>query len=90
MAKGTTKTGFEYEVSGALLNDAEFLETFGKVRKGDNMETFRLIEIALGKDQKEKLYDHVRDEEGHVPLDALTDEVSEIFTALGGQEDTKK
>ena len=90
MVKGKTKTGFEYKVDKNMLNDAEFLESFCAIRKGDNTEIFALIGKMLGKDQKKALYDHVRTEDGQVPLDALTDEVVEIFAALGEDDETKK
>lgn len=90
MAKGKTKSGFKYSVDKATLNDAEFLEAFCKVRKGDNMEIFNMIETVLGKEQKASLYEHVRDKDGRVPLDVLTNEVSEILAALGENEETKK
>ena len=90
MVKGKTKSGFKYEVDKAMLNDAEFLESFCAISKGDNTEIFTLIEKMLGKEQKKALYEHVRTESGQVPLDKLTDEVVEIFAALGENDETKK
>ena len=90
MAKGKTTSGFEYEVSRGMMNDAEFLESFCAIRNGDNTQIFSLIEHVLGKEQKKSLYEHVRDEDGRVPLDALTDEIVEILGALGDKDETKK
>lgn len=90
MVKGKTKSGFKYEIDKAMLNDAEFLESFCAIRKGDNTEIFAMIEKLLGKDQKKALYDHVRTESGQVPLNVLTDEIVEIFGALGENNETKK
>jgi hypothetical protein len=35
----------------------------------------------LGKDQKKKLYDHVRTDDGRVPVEKLSTEIQEIFEA---------
>ena len=90
MVKGKTKSGFAYEVDSALLKDAEFMELFSKLYTGESMFLFKMITRLLGDKQKEKLYEHCRDEEGHVPLDALTQELLDIFEALGKADETKK
>lgn len=87
--KGKTSTGFAYSVKKKMLTNAEFLELFAKVNDGDQMKVFDLIEVSLGKEQKAKLYDHVRDEDGIVPLEALSDELTEIFDEIGKDEDAK-
>ena len=90
MVKGKTKTGFKYEVDGELLKDAEFMELFSKLYTGEAMFLFKMITKLLGDQQKEKLYEHCRDESGHVPLDSLTQELLDIFEALGKADETKK
>lgn len=91
VVKGTTSTGFEYEVNRTVLEDAEFLELFADVQSGgqNGMKIFALIRKALGSEQKDKLYDHCRTEDGHVPVSAVSDEITEIFTALGDNPETK-
>lgn len=89
MIKGKTKSGFEFEVDKEAFSDAEFIESFHTMRTSDEMEVFHLVEIVLGKDQKKRLYDHVRNEKGRVPTSALTDELNDIFTALSEANETK-
>lgn len=89
IVSGKTSTGFKYSVKKAMLKNAEFLELFAKVNNGDQMQIFNLIELSLGKEQKEKLYDHVRDEDGMVPIEQLSSEIAEIFEELGQDEDLK-
>lgn len=90
MCTGKTSSGFEYSVKKAMLNNAEFLESFAKVQNGDNLRMFELMDIAFGEEQKKALYNHVRDEEGIVPLDTLATELAEIFEQLGKDEGAKK
>lgn len=91
LVRGTTSTGFEYEVDRVILEDAEFLELFADVQNGgqDGMKIFALIRTALGNEQKKRLYDHCRAEDGHVPVNVLSDEIAEIFTKLGEAPETK-
>lgn len=89
IVSGTTSTGFEYSVKKAMLENAEFLELFAKVQDGDQLKIFELIELSLGSDQKKALYDHVRDEDGMVPVEALSSETAEIFEELGKDDSTK-
>lgn len=90
MVKGKTKTGFKYEINEALKNDAEFLELFAKMSEGDSVYLFKMIERLLGSEQKAKLYEHCRAEDGTVPLDVLTAELLDIIAQLGKAEETKK
>lgn len=89
IVKGTTSTGFAYEVKKAMLQNAEFLELFASVQDGENLKSFKLMEMALGKEQKEALYDHLRDEDGMVPIEALNSEITEIFDELGKDSEIK-
>ncbi len=78
--KGKTKSGFEYKLLEARLNDFELIEEFAEL---DNNPLLlpRILERLLGKEQKANLYEHVRDEDGIVPIDLITDEMMEIFTS---------
>lgn len=89
MAKGVTTSGFEFDIDPVLLNDAEFLELFLAVQDGDNNKVYKLIEAALGKEQKQRLYAHIRDKNGRVLNDKLVEEFGEIFAALGEDPKTK-
>lgn len=90
MVKGTTKSGFEYHLDPAAFTDAEFLEDFVAIRDGnDQFAFFHFLVKLLGAEQKKALYDHVRTEDGKVPVPALTAEVAEMMTALGEAAETK-
>lgn len=80
--KGKTKTGFLFEISKNLANDAEFLEAAVDAQDGQGGEVFRLIRMALGEEQKKALYDHCRGEDGVVPLDRVAAEMKDIFEAF--------
>lgn len=86
---GKTSSGFEFSILKKMLNNAEFLEAFAEVQNGDTMKIFDLVKKTLGQDQKQRLYDHIRDEDGCVPTDVLANEFAEIVSALSEASETK-
>lgn len=76
--KGTTKSGFQYEVSKDRLNNYELLEVIGEL--DDNPAVLsKVVVMLLGKEQTEKLKDFLRTKEGFVPADLMTEAITEIF-----------
>ena len=86
MRKGTTESGFEFEINEQDLDDMEFLELLAK-SQNDALAFPAVLEHLLGEKQKKALYDHIRDENGRVPVQATADIIAEIMTIAG--EETK-
>lgn len=85
MIKGTTSSGFEYEIDEKKLDDMELLELFGSLEKNPFNLTV-IIEKMFGQEQKQALYDHLRTEDGRVPYKAFEKELGEI---LNKENETK-
>ncbi|EGS31201.1 hypothetical protein HMPREF9130_1240 [Peptoniphilus sp. oral taxon 375 str. F0436] len=79
---GKTKSGFAYTIPKAALNNFELLDYFADLDENPFLLP-KLIKILLGEDQKKALYDHVRIEDGTVPMDKIEAELSEIFELTG-------
>lgn len=73
-----TKSGFEYELSPERLNNYELLEAISEIDE-DPFAITKVLKLLLGKDGTKKLKDHVRTKNGTVPVDKLTDEITEMF-----------
>ena len=86
MRSGTTSSGFKFKIDEVDLNDMEFIEIMAEAEENP-LKYPKMVERMLGKEQKKKLYDHVRTKEGSVPPDAIDKEVEEIFILAG--EDAK-
>ena len=84
MVKGKTRTGFEFEYDETVIDDMEFIELAASV-DGDVTKMPKLLNSILGEDQKKRLYEHVRAENGRVPTQAISDEMEDIFAAAGDQ-----
>ena len=86
MRSGTTSSGFKFKIDEVALNDMEFIEIMAEAEENP-LKYPKMVERMLGKEQKQKLYDHVRTKEGRVPPDAIGKEVEEMFILAG--EDAK-
>lgn len=84
MHKGKTISGFEYEISPDLFNDYELVEQLSELEENAFLLTKVIVKV-LGKEQAQKLKEHLRDENGIVPTDKMMAEIEEIFT-IGGEE----
>lgn len=78
MNKGTTATGFEFEISDDALDDYELLELLTELDNGDYGRVTMVIEKLLGKEQKERLKEHIR-KNGKVSAERMMNEVADIF-----------
>jgi len=85
MITGKTTSGFEYQVPEENLNNYELVETLGEL-ESNPLLIARTVDLLLGKEQKEKLKDHLRTESGTVPTDKISEEIMEIFNS---QKETK-
>ena len=80
---GTTSTGFRYEITDEAMNDAELLDALIEADEGNATSMMKAMNKLLGTEQKQKLYEHLRNEHGRVPLmgeRSLAAEISEIMS----------
>lgn len=80
MIKGTTKSGFDYEISDDVVNDWELLEMLSDM--DDNiMVVVPFAKKILGNDQYKKLKLFCKNENGVVQTDKMSETIIEIFTS---------
>lgn len=80
MIKGKTKTGFQFKIEKSVLNDYELLELFAEVDENPLLVP-KLVKMILGEEQKNKLIEHVRDENGKAAVDKIAIELESILTS---------
>ncbi|MDD5883062.1 MAG: hypothetical protein PUD70_03140 [Firmicutes bacterium] len=83
--KGTTRTGFAFEVDENAFNDMEVVDVLSSEEMDATYKMSFLVNRMLGAKQKKALYDHLRDASGRVPVDAVEREMEDIFAAFGQQ-----
>lgn len=95
MIKGTTSSGFEFQIPEGLGKDVMFLRAvrdFYKAEKDGNQED--LLDKALdlpvlvvgSSEEEERLYKHIKAIHGNVPIDVLYGELKEIIEIASAKE----
>ena len=88
MVKGTTSTGFEFEIDPDVMRDMEVIELIAATAE-DGSKMPKMLTAMLGESQKAALYDHVRNDKGRVLFDDVNREMEEILSALAQNGQTK-
>ena len=83
MITGKTESGFEFQIDEEMFNDMELLDRLVEADGGNYTALSNVITTIIGKEQKQRLYDHVRNEAGRVPIKAVADEFREIISLAG-------
>ena len=76
-----TASGFEFEIEDGVLDNMELLDAIAELEENP-LKLTKVVKLLLGEETKERLYDHVRNDKGRVPADALSTEVADIFKLL--------
>lgn len=79
-----TKTGFEADIDESCVDDMELFEAVTDLQAGNVLVIPTVIRKICG-DSKQALYDHCRLESGRVPIQAISDEIADIFNALNAK-----
>lgn len=80
---GKTKSGFEFDIPKSVIDDMQVLDAIVELESDNPLAISRLCDRILGAEEKKKLYEHVKMEDGRVPISAVSDELGEIFRAFG-------
>lgn len=80
--KGVTSSGFEFEIDDAVINDMELIDAIADSMDDNPLAFSKVCAKLLGSEQRKKLYDHVR-ENGRVPLEKISTEITDIFNSFG-------
>ena len=79
---GNTSTGFEFDIEDERLDDMELVDIMAEIDENPLLMP-KLCKMLLGEEQKKRLYDHLRSEDGRVPIEATTNAIQEIFNSPG-------
>lgn len=87
-----TKSGFVCEVDAERAKDWRFCKALAKCDSEDESTMIQgityVVPFLLGEKGEQKLMEHVKDENGHVPMEKVIQEFKNILTKMG--EETKK
>ena len=75
---GVTKSGFAYSILEKNVRNYELVEALGELETNP-LALPRVMNLLLGKEQAQKLKNHLRDEDGVVDTEQITSELKNIF-----------
>lgn len=77
--KGMTTAGFNWEIPANRLDNMELVDALADVEKGNVFAVSNVVTLLLGKNQKKRLYDFLRDEDGIVSAQTVSETIAEIL-----------
>ena len=83
MKKIVLENGLELEVNENSLNNMELLDALEEMTDGNELAISKVVKLMLGKENRKKLYDFIRDKDGRVPLEIVDKCLTEIMMLLG-------
>lgn len=73
MIKGKTESGFEFELHDDVMDNMELVELMVDINtSGNPVAMGNAMTAMLGAKQKKALYDHLRTEDGRVPVSKVS------------------
>ena len=82
MKKIRLENGLNLEIQDNALDNMELLDDLVELDEGNGYAISRVVGRILDKEQKQKLYDHLR-VDGVVQISKVVDCMKEIFDTLG-------
>lgn len=83
MKKGKTASGFDFEIDENVLDDMELIDAMAASQGDDPTQISTVVIKIFGEDQRKRLYDHVRTDDGRVPVTEVANIITEIIDSLG-------
>ena len=78
------ESGLVLSVDERVMDDMELLDALSDLNEEDGTAISRICRILLGKEEKAKLYEHLR-KDGKVRVSDVVHAIMEIFRLLGEQ-----
>ncbi len=83
MITGKTPGGFAFEIDEKALDDMNLVDALAEASGDDPLQFSRAVRLLLGDDQRRRLYEHLKEEDGRVPLERVGQALNAIFAAAG-------
>lgn len=80
---GMTKSGFAYEVPVSVFENMELIDALADAGGDNPLAISTVCQLVFGKEQRKRLYDHLRLEDGTVPFGEVSAAIADVFAAKG-------
>jgi hypothetical protein len=83
MRKVELKNGLCLELDEKVLNNMELVDALEEASEESPLAISKIVKMVLGTENRKLLYESLRNEDGRVPMEAISDAIKEIFEAFG-------
>ena len=80
----TLESGLELSIDEGIMDDMELLDALCEVNEDNAYAVSKVCEKVFGKEEKKKLYDHLR-KNGRVKTTEVVGAIVEVFGKMGEQ-----
>lgn len=80
----TTKSGFKISMNPDVTDNMELVDALAQAND-DGISIVKVANMLLGEDDKRRLYDHLRADDGRVPMEPFMAEIEEILNSIGAK-----
>lgn len=80
MIQGKTSSGFEFSIDEKAADNMELIDALAELEDGNDLAVSKVCRLLFGSEERKRIYDHLRDENGRVPVEPFIQLVKEIFT----------
>lgn len=84
--KGKLENGFEYTLDIEKMSSMEFIDALSEAEDGNPLSMSKACLMMLGKEQRKRLYDFIRNDEGIVPIEETMNCIVEMMTNSNNTE----
>jgi hypothetical protein len=81
MINGITENGFVFEITDERADNMELIDALADIDDGNLLAVSKVLTLLLGPEQKKKMYDFVRTEDGIVSAQTVSEMIVEILAA---------
>ena len=83
MVRCETRTGFVCELPENVMDNMELLDVMADETMEMVFRASAAVKMILGTEQRKKLYDHLRTDDGRVPVAAVNEALEDILQSFG-------
>lgn len=80
----TTQSGFKISMNPDVADNMELLDALAQANE-DGISIVKVANMLLGENEKRRLYDHLRTNDGRVPMKPFMAEIEEILNSIGAK-----
>lgn len=77
-------SGFECTIDDTCLDDMRLVDALAEMESNPLLIS-KVVTMIMGDEGKKALYKHLEADDGRVPVQSVTDAITELFEALGAE-----